>query len=236
MINCLVADDEPLALKLIEGYVQKTPFLNLVASCSNAFDALKIIEGEQINLMFLDIQMPGLSGMELARSLTNGPRVIFTTAFENYAIQGYKVDAIDYLLKPFSYEEFLLSANKARQVLESSNTNPKVDEIPNHIIVKSDYKLLQLPLNDILFIEGLKDYAKFYLESEPKPVMSLMSMKSLEEKLPTGQFMRIHRSYIVNINKIKTIERNRIIFGTHYLPVSDKYKDAFEAFIAKRFF
>ncbi|MCX6271530.1 MAG: LytTR family DNA-binding domain-containing protein [Bacteroidetes bacterium] len=236
MIRCLIADDEPLALDLIEGYIRKIPFLELVARCSSALATLAVLEKENIDLLILDIQMPELSGMELAGMLGNGPKVIFTTAFEQYAIRGYKVDALDYLLKPISFEEFLAAANKARNWFNNARPKSVNENEQNRIIIKSDYKLLQINTSRILFIEGLKDYVKFYLEDEEKPILSLMSMKSLEEKLHPDHFMRIHRSFIVNLDKIKTIERSRIIFGKHYLPVSDKYKEKFGEFIAKRFF
>ncbi len=234
-IRCLLVDDEPLALDLLEGYVGKTPSLILAGRCSSAFQALELLETTEVDLMFLDIQMPGLSGMEFMRSLQNAPKVIFTTAFEQYALEGFKVDALDYLLKPISYPEFLNSANKARRWFELSD-KPATKEVRNSIFVKADYKLVQIEFNYILYIEGLKDYVKFYLDGTDKPVLSLMSMKSLEENLPGDRFMRVHRSFIVNLDKIKTIERNRIIFGKEYIPVSDNYKDKFQQFVNERFF
>ena len=235
-IHCLIADDEPLALDLLESYVTKTPFLKLVGKCSSAFEAMEVVNNTDVDLMFLDIQMPELSGLELSKTLQNGPRVIFTTAFEQYALEGYKVDAMDYLLKPISYQEFLNAANKAKKWFEMIRKPAALEGSPDTIIVKSDYKLIQIAVKDILFIEGLKDYVKIYLSEDAKPIFSLMSMKSMEEKLPESDFMRIHRSFIVNLHKIRTIERNRIIFGKHYLPVSDKYKEKFQEFITKRFF
>jgi len=234
-INCLIVDDEPLALDLLEGYVLKTPFLKLVSRCNSAFKAIEVLEQEHIDLIFLDIQMPELNGLELSRSLQNGPKIIFTTAFEQYALEGFKVEALDYLLKPISYPEFLNSANKAKRWFEmANNQSPEIK--PETLFVKSEYKLVQIELKQVLFIEGVKDYVKFHLDNDEKSIMSLMSMKLLEEKLPVQQFMRVHRSYIVNLDKIKTIERNRIIFGKNYIPVSDNYKDKFQAFINQRFF
>ena len=234
-LRCLIVDDEPLALDLLEGYVIKTPSLSLAGRCSSAFQAMEMLENAEVDLMFLDIQMPGLTGMEFIRSLPNPPKVIFTTAFEQYALEGFKVDALDYLLKPISYPEFLNAVNKAKRWFELED-KPVAPAVRNSIFVKSDYKLVQIEFKNILYIEGLKDYVKFYLEGNEKPVLSLMSMKSLEENLPGERFMRVHRSFIVNLNKIKTIERNRIVFGKEYIPVSDNYKDKFQQFVNERFF
>ncbi len=234
-IRCLLVDDEPLALDLLAGYVEKTPSLSLAGRCSSAFQAMDVLDKTEVDLMFLDIQMPGLSGLDFSRSLNNGPRVIFTTAFEQYALEGFKVDALDYLLKPISYPEFLNAVNKAKRWFEVSE-KPAPPKARNSIFVKADYKLIQIEFKNILYIEGLKDYVKFYQEGIEKPILSLMSMKSLEENLPEKQFMRVHRSFIVNLDKIKTIERNRIVFGKEYIPVSDNYKEKFQQFVNERFF
>lgn len=235
ILQCLIVDDEPLALDLLEGYVRKTPSLNLAGRCNSAFQAMEMLEKTEVHLLFLDIQMPGLSGMELSRNLSDGPRVVFTTAFEQYAIEGFKVNALDYLLKPVSYPEFLGAVNKARRWFEKEQKTA-VAESRNSIFVKTDYKLVQVDFNSILYIEGLKDYVKIYQENEAKPILTLLSMKSLEDNLPARSFMRVHRSYIVNLDKIKTIERNRIIFGKTYIPVSENYKEKFQQFIQERFF
>ena len=203
---------------------------------ADAFEVIELINQTVVDLIFLDIQMPELSGLELSRTLQNGPKIIFTTAFEQYALDGYKVEALDYLLKPIDYQEFLTSANKAKRWFEMVLKSETKESTVNSIFVRSDYKLIQIKIADILFIEGLKDYVKIYLSEKERPILSLMSMKSMEEKLPAADFMRIHRSFIVNLHKIKAIERNRIIFGDHYLPVSDKYKDNFQKFITNRFF
>jgi DNA-binding LytR/AlgR family response regulator len=239
-IACIIADDEPLALSLLKSYAEKTPFLHLVKACSSGVEVLSYLEEEDIDLLFLDIQMPGLSGMQLAKTLDkDGPRVIFTTAFEQYAIESYKVDAIDYLLKPFGFDDFLNAAQKAKKkIIEHKNAQKAVitdSGNPGHIIVKSDYKLRQIAMNDILYIEGLKDYVKIYRKSDTKPIVTLLSMKNIEAALPAEQFMRVHRSFIVNLNEIQTIERGTIIFGDLYIPVSDKYKDVFQVFLSKRF-
>lgn len=234
-IRCLLVDDEPLALDLLEGYVRKTPFLTFAGRCNSAFQALELLGKTEVDLIFLDIQMPGLTGLDFIRSLQNAPKVIFTTAFEQFALEGFKVDAVDYLLKPISYPEFLNAVNKAKRWFEhtSKETAP---ETRNSIFVKADYKLVQIEYSNILYIEGLKDYVKFYLEGNEKPVLTLMSMKSLEENLPEARFMRVHRSFIVNLDKIKTIERNRIVFGKEYIPISENYKVKFQKFVNERFF
>jgi DNA-binding LytR/AlgR family response regulator len=234
-IRCLLVDDEPLAEDLLEGYVVKTPSLELVGRCSSAFQAMEMLDKTEVDLIFLDIQMPGLSGLEFSRSLKDGPKVIFTTAFEQYALEGFKVEALDYLLKPISYPEFLNTVNKAKRWFEHFE-KASVPETRTSVFVKADYKLIQIDFNNILYIEGLKDYVKFCLEDNEKPVLSLMSMKSLEENLPDTKFMRVHRSYIVNLDKIKTIERNRIVFGKEYIPISENYKEKFQKFVNERFF
>jgi two-component system, LytTR family, response regulator len=234
-LRCLLVDDEPLALELLESYVSKTPSLQLSGKCSSAFEAMEFMESNEVDLLFLDIQMPGLTGLELSKNLMDGPRVIFTTAFEQYALQGFKVDALDYLLKPVSYPEFLASVNKAKRWFELQDRQ-RGQETRNSIFVKTDYKLVQIDLNQILYIEGLKDYVKIFTEGSDKAILSLMSMKSLEENLPESRFMRVHRSFIVNLEKIKTIERNRIIFGKEFIPISENYKDKFQKFINERFF
>jgi len=234
-LRCLLVDDEPLALELLEGYVAKTPSLTLAGRCNSAFQAMEMLDKTEVDLMFLDIQMPGLSGLDFSRSLQDGPKVIFTTAFEQYALEGFKVDALDYLLKPISYPEFLNAVNKAKRWFEHFE-KASVSETRTSIFVKADYKLVQIEFNDILYIEGLKDYVKFCLEDNEKSILSLMSMKSLEENLPESKFMRVHRSFIVNLDKIKTIERNRIVFGKEYIPISENYKEKFHKFVNERFF
>lgn len=233
-LNCLIVDDEPLALDLLEAYVKRTPFLNLKGKCSNALEVLQVLKEQEVDLLFLDIQMPELSGLELSRLIDNRIKIIFTTAFEQYALEGFKVDALDYLLKPISYPEFLKAANKALQWFEMSrNTSSKIVEEGDDIFVKSDYKLVKLQLHKIQYIEGLKDYVKIYVDDRPQPVVALLSMKMFEEMLPSS-FIRVHRSFIVNLDKITVIERNRIVFGKTYIPVSDSYKDKFLEFINRR--
>ena len=230
-LKCAIVDDEPLALGLLESYVSKTPFLELAGKYSSAVQAMKELPEKQVDLLFLDIQMPELNGLEFSRMVDSRTRIVFTTAFEQYALDGYKVNALDYLLKPISYTDFLQAANKAVQWFEL--LNQPHDEITS-IFVKSDYKLVQIELDNILYIEGLKDYVKIYEEGSQRPILSLMSMKAMEELLPSSRFMRVHRSYIVQKSKIRIIDRGRIIFGKTSIPVSESYKSAFQEYLDRR--
>lgn len=230
-LTCAIIDDEPLAISLLESYVNKTPFLRLTAKFNSALEALPVLSAQPVELLFLDIQMPELSGMEFSRILEADTRIIFTTAFEQYALDSYKVNALDYLLKPISYPDFLKAANKALQWYEHMQT--PAAEIES-IFIKTEYKQVQVELRKILYIEGLKDYVKIFIEDEPHPILSLMSMKSLEEMLPASRFIRVHRSFIVQPEKIKVIERNRIVFGKEYIPISDNYKPRLVKFLAQR--
>ena len=232
-LRCCVVDDEPLAGQLIASYIEKTPFMELVGVFTSAQEAIKTIFNEDIDIVFLDIQMPQLNGIEFAKIIPQTCRIILTTAYDSYAIQGFKVNALDYLLKPVNYEEFIDAANKALKWAELNKKSLANSSYKDFIIVKSEYKLIQIPISDILFVEGLKDYVKIYVDNEQKSIMTLMSMKTIERHLPMSQFLRVHRSFIVNTCKIKTIERNRIIFGNHYIPVSESYKQAFTEYINK---
>lgn len=231
ILKCAIVDDEPLALNLLESYISKTPFLELMGKYSSAVQAMDALPDKHVDLLFLDIQMPELNGLEFSKMVDTHTRIVFTTAFDQYAIDGYKVNALDYLLKPISYIDFLQAANKAVQWFELLQ-QPR-EEI-ERIFVKSDYKLVQVELKNILYIEGLKDYIKIYEEDVPKPILSLMSMKSMEELLPSSRFMRVHRSYIVQKDKIRIIDRGRIVFGKSYIPISDSYKQVFQDFLDKR--
>ncbi|MDL2221551.1 LytTR family DNA-binding domain-containing protein [Parabacteroides sp. OttesenSCG-928-N08] len=246
ILTCAIIDDEPLAVSLLESYVLKTPFLSLKGKFNSALNALSTLNNDPVDLLFLDIQMPELSGLEFSHILKGDTRIIFTTAFDQYALDSYKVNALDYLLKPISYPDFLQSANKALQWYEllrkKAPDNPVADpsmtphpkEEMESIFVKSEYKLIQIELNRILYIEGLKDYVKIYIEGEARPILSLMSMKAMEELLPESRFIRVHRSFIVQPEKIKVIERNRIIYGKEYIPISDSHKEKFFEFLAQR--
>ncbi len=230
ILRCAIIDDEPLALNLLESYILRTPSLELTGKYSSAIQAMNELKGTKTNLLFLDIQMPELNGLEFSKMADPQMRIIFTTAFDQYAIEGYRVNALDYLLKPISYVDFLQAANKAIQWFSLVS---KPEEIES-IFVKSDYKLVQIELKKIQYIEGLKDYIKIYITDHPKPILSLMSMKAIEELLPDSQFMRVHRSFIVQKDKIRIIDRGRIVFDKTYIPVSDSYKQAFQAFLDER--
>ena len=239
VIRCAVVDDEPLALGLMASYVKKTPFLKLVGVYSSAVQAMQEMHDHIVDLIFLDIQMPELNGLDYSRMIPQQTRVVFTTAFNQYALDGYKVNALDYLLKPVSYPDFLQAANKAQEwfkLIERSQQPEKTEkeEDIQSIFIKSEYKLIQIELKNILYIEGLKDYVKIYEENAPKPIMSLMSMKAMEDMLPSDRFMRVHRSYIVQKEKIRIIEHNRIVFGNTYIPIGDSYKQVFQDFLNKR--
>ena len=233
-LRCCIIDDEPLAQELIKSYVDQTPFLELVDTFPSASLAVKTIIESNIDIVFLDIQMSELNGIEFARVIPPSCKIVFITAFEQYAIDGFKANALDYLLKPVSYPEFLRAANRALEWFELVDKSKSNNDNNDYIIVKSEYKLIQIAIPNILYIEGLKDYVKIYLEDSDKCVMSLMSLKTLEASLPQDRFMRVHRSFIVQTSKIKVIERNRIVFGKQYIPVSDSYKDIFNEYINNR--
>jgi DNA-binding LytR/AlgR family response regulator len=236
-INCIAIDDEPLALRQIADFIRQTPFLLLVGECISAFEAIEILDKHSIDLMFVDINMPELSGMEFIRSLNIKPEVIFTTAYSEFAIEGFKVDALDYLLKPIGYGDFIKAANKAKSYFDIlKKANGKSENIDDDcLFVKSEYKIVRINLADIKYIESMREYVRIFTINS-KPVMSLMSMKSMEEKLPADRFMRVHRSFIVNLKQITTIERSRIIFDRDiYIPVSEQYKDKFQDYIDNHF-
>ena len=235
-IKCAIVDDEPLAVELLASYVEKIPFLELCGKYNNATDALHGIGEQPVDLLFLDIQMPELNGLELSKMIPESTRIVFTTAFNKYAVDGFRVNALDYLLKPISYADFLDACNKALQWFQLTQQSeqpaaPRTEEEPTSIFVKSEYKLLQINLDDIRYIEGLKDYVKIYTEQSPHPILSLMNMKAIEQMLPASRFIRVHRSFIVQKSKIREIERNRIVFGDVYIPIGDSYKQAFQDFI-----
>ena len=241
-LTCIAVDDEPLALKQVCAFIEQTPFLQLLGHYSTALDALKALHAQSVDLIFLDIQMPDLSGIELARVLNrgarlSGPRIIFTTAFDQFALEGYKVNALDYLLKPFNYEEFLRAVSKAQAFAErnSAQASSPVKAEPEEecLFLKVEYQLVRVAFSDIRYIQGLKDYVKVYLLSSSRPLLSLMNMKALENKLPPQRFMRIHRSYIISLRQIKSVTRNSVQIGDEVIPVSNQYKDNFNQFISR---
>lgn len=236
MITCIAIDDEPLALRQIVAYIEKTPFLELAGKFESALHAMKWLNDNETDLMFVDINMPDLSGMEFVKSLRNPPKIIFTTAYSEYAIEGYKVDAIDYLLKPIGYSDFLIAAQKAQERIAPAKSQPEnVESNDSFLFIKSDYKILRINLKDIKYVESQREYVQIFIENQ-KPVMTLLSMKKLINHLPDKDFMRVHRSFIVNLNKVSVVERSRIVFdGDVYIPVGDQYKDEFQKFLEGNF-
>jgi len=243
-LNCIAVDDEPLALGLVSKFIEQTAFLHLAGKYAGAIDALNAIHTQKIDLVFLDIQMPDLNGIELARVLDTGinkPRIIFTTAYNQFALEGYKVDALDYLLKPFNYQEFLRAAQKALHYAGLINTSATqtsaVNETEyadqNYIFLKVEYHLLRIALDDILYFEGLKDYVRVELKNAGKAILSLTSLKALEEKLPPKRFMRVHRSFIVSLDKITSMTKSSIQVGKKHITIGDQYKEAFVMFAGK---
>ncbi len=236
MIRCIAIDDEPLALRQLVDYISKTPYLELAGQFESAMKAIGFLDTNNVDLMFVDINMPDLNGMEFVKTLDNPPAVVFVTAYSEYAIDGFRVSALDYLLKPISYGDFLKSANKVRSWFENRPQAPtEVKSNKDFLFIKSEYKILRINFDDIKYIEGMNEYIKIHLIAS-KPVMTLLSMKSIEEQLPSDRFMRVHRSFIVNLSKISVIERSRIIFdGNVYIPVSEQYKANFQNYIDKNF-
>lgn len=235
MITCLAVDDEPLALDLLEDNISKIPFLKLIRKCSNAFEANEVMRAQQIDLIFLDIQMPGITGIQFLQGLSGiQPLVIFVTAYEQYAIDGFNLDVVDYLLKPVSFERFLKATNKALEKMNARKTGTSAvasTAAADFLFVNSEYNLVRIDFNDIAYIEGLKDYVKIFLLSAKWPVITRMSMKSLEEKLPSDQFVRVHKSFIVSLSKISSIRKGRISMLETQIPISEHYKDNLYKFI-----
>lgn len=233
-LNCIVIDDEPLAADLLRSYVEKTPFLHLIGAYNSAVAAVKDIHSHHVDIVFLDIQMPELNGVEFATLLPRTTKIVFTTAFSQYAIDAYKVNAIGYLLKPISYDKFLAVANKAMELSRDENLHSSI-HADEFFYVKSDYKEVRIKFSEILYIVGEKDYVRFVLQKEGQPntteISSLMNMRHLEEALPKSRFLRIHRSYIVNKHHIRVIDRSRVAFGDVFIPISDTYKDELLRFV-----
>lgn len=239
-LKCVIIDDEPLAASLIKSYVEKTDFLSLTGVYNSAIEAMRQLREEPADIVFLDIQMPELSGMEFARLLPPQTGIIFTTAFSQYAIEGYEVNTIGYLLKPISYQAFIKVAGKAllTKTASSSGTTKAatgcgtttLNTAPRFIFVKSDYKLVRVNLDDIIYIEGQKDYVRIYLADGSK-ITSLLNMKNIEESLPSPEFLRVHRSYIVHTPQIDVADKQRIIAGGHHIPIGDSYKAQVQEFL-----
>ncbi|MHC2991154.1 chemotaxis protein CheY [Pontibacter sp. HJ8] len=232
-IRCLAVDDEPLALDIIESYVSKLPFLKLVRTCSSATEAMQVLQEEQVDLMFLDIEMPELTGIQFLNILKHQPLIIFTTAYPDYALEGFNQDAVDYLLKPIPFDRFLKAVTKAQERLQriaKPHEQPAIPAAPQaaeneFMFVKADYKTVRVDFRDILWIEGLKDY--IIIQTKDHKIITLLSMNKAMEKLPESRFLRVHRSFIVALQKIDSIEKSRIRIGNKEIPIGEVYKDQF---------
>lgn len=239
MIRTLAIDDEPLALQQLSSYIKKIPFLELVAECQSAFDAKKIMDEEVIDAIFIDINMPDLTGMDFVRSLSVPPIVVFTTAYSDYAVDGYKVDAVDYLLKPFGLDEFQRAANKVKrqyELLRQEQAEISTVDDDDSLFLKTEHKVVRVKVEDIRYIEGMSEYLKIHLQDQPKPVIVLLSMKKIEERLPAKTFMRVHRSYIINLRKIQEVNKNRVILDSEtYIPIGDLYREQLNKYIESKF-
>lgn len=233
MLKCIAIDDEPLALRQIAAYIAKIPYLELVARFNNAIEAQQRLAAEKVDLIFVDINMPDLNGIDFVRGLSPRPMVIFTTAYSEYAIEGFRVDAIDYLLKPISYAAFLHSAEKARrqyQLMQAAAERPAATSI----FVRSEYKTLQIDIERILYVESRSEYVRIVTDNG-RPVMTLGSLRSYEEKLPADRFLRIHRSYIVNLSRIVAVERKHVVLPQdHVLPIGELYEERFRRYLRSR--
>ena len=243
MIRCLAIDDEPLALQQIVAYIGKVPFLELAAQCQSALEARQFLEQDTVDAIFCDINMPDLNGMDFIKSLTVPPLVVFTTAYSEYAVEGFRVNAVDYLLKPFGLQDFQRAANRLKERLTPSPLSPHPSDISpqtsaikdDTIFLKTEYRIVKVSISDIRYVEAMSEYLKVYLQGEAKPIVTLLSMKKMEERLPEN-FMRIHRSYIVNLNMIQEVNKNRIIMDADtYLPIGDMYKETFQQYLDTKF-
>ncbi|PBQ34204.1 DNA-binding response regulator [Sphingobacteriaceae bacterium] len=233
MLRCIIVDDEPLALDLLEDNIKQIPFLCLVKRCKNAYEAIEVLQEETIDLIFLDIQMPGITGLQFLKSLSSKPIVVFITAYKNYAHEGFELDVLDYIVKPFSFERFLKAANKAQEY-KAFKSNRQPEQERDYVFVYSEYNLIKIMIHEINYVEGLKDYIKIHITGSEKPIITRLSMKAMEENLPVKKFVRTHKSFIIAVDKIKSIRNNRIKLTTTEIPLSEHYKDAFFKIIDPR--
>ena len=243
MIRCMAIDDEPLALQQIAAYIGKVPYLELVAQCQSALEAHQFLQHDTVDVIFCDINMPDLNGMDFIKALVAPPLVVFTTAYAEYAVEGFKVNAVDYLLKPFGLQDFMRAAGRVRDRLELSAEPSSLNAKPSSlnqdnddvVFLKTEYRIVKVSISDIRYVEAMSEYLKVYLESEAKPIITLLSMKKMEERLP-DYFMRIHRSYIINLTKIQEVNKNRVIMDSDtYLPIGDMYKETFQKYLDTKF-
>ena len=238
MIRCIIIDDEPLALQQMGAYVKKIPYLELVAACQSAIDAKELIESDNIDVMFCDINLPELNGLDFVRSLESPPMVVFTTAYSEYAVEGFQLEAIDYLLKPFGFEDMKRAADKVKKRYDALRTLQEVSQIDEDdaIFLKTEYKIVRINISHIRYVEAMSEYLRIYLVDSSRPIIVLLSMKKMEERLSSHSFMRVHRSYIINLKMIREVSKNRIVLGDDIdVPIGDSYRDQFNAYINSKF-
>lgn len=233
MLNCIAIDDEPLALELLEDNISKVPFLKLVASCNNPIEAMNVLQHEKIDLILLDIQMPGLTGLEFIKTVTTKPMFILITAYEKYALQGFDLDVVDYLVKPVPLDRFIKACNKAWELHQLKTKKEPGAEAPSYFFINADYSMVKVVFADVMWIEGLKDYLKIHLKSSSKPLVARMTMKAIEEQLPESMFMRVQKSFIISKNYITSVRKNSVYINEIEIPVGDNYKDAITALTGK---
>jgi DNA-binding LytR/AlgR family response regulator len=233
MLNCITVDDELLALDLLEDYISRVPYLELTARCKNAVEATKIIQEKNVDLIFLDMMMPGITGLQFIQSMLNKPMIIMVTAYAEYALDGFNMDVIDYIVKPVSMDRFTKACSKAWEYFQLRNNYQARKELshPGYFFVNSDYSLVKINVEEVVWIEGMKDYIKIYLNKASKPIMTLMNMKAIEELLPNSQFIRIHKSYIIGIKYVTAVRKNSIFLGTLEIPIGSNYKTALESIV-----
>lgn len=237
MIRCLAIDDEPLALRQLAAYLQKVPFFELVDSCQSALEAMAVLDKQEVDVIYIDINMPDLNGLDFVRSLHHPPMVVFTTAYQEYAVQGYKVDAIDYLLKPFGMSDILRAADKVKRqydLLHTASLSPMDED--EALFLKAEYKVVRVLVSHIVFIEGMSEYLRIHVADQPKPIIILLSMKKMEERLSNADFMRIHKSYIINLLHIAEIKRSRVVLDNGAeIPVGDSYRERLNDYVSQKF-
>ncbi len=231
-LRCLAIDDEPLALQQLVAYIRKVPFLELAAQCQSALEARAFLANDTVDAIFCDINMPDLNGMDFVKSLTVPPLVVFTTAYSEYAVEGFRVNAVDYLLKPFGLQDFQRAANRLKDRL--SEPTVMVKDTDDTLFLKTDYRIVKVNIPDIRYVEAMSEYLKVWIEGEAKPIITLLSMKKMEERLP-DYFMRIHRSYIINLNKIQEVNKNRVFLDDVDIPIGDIYKETFQAYLDTKY-
>jgi len=233
MLKCIAIDDEPLALELLEDNISKVPYLQLAASCNNPLQAMQFLQNEQVDLIFLDIQMPGLTGLQFIQSIQQKPMFILITAYEKYALEGFNLYVVDYLVKPVALERFIKACNKAWELHQLKTKKYSAGEQPSYFFINADYSLVKVVFNDIMWIEGFKDYLKIHLKSSSKPLVARLTMKAIEEQLPSSMFVRVQKSFIVSKEYITAIRKNSLFINDVEIPVGDNYKDVITTLTGK---